>query len=169
MNSQSARPANELHEEDFQSIAVWRFITPDESEDLDADESFAVPELSPPSTGQYGSFLIAAQYELDDGTVLPGVVQVDFLNSQIEFTPSTIFAAGKSVDPLGHDTAKRLQRLLKATDTQPKRWRLRCALGNEKAVRAGAISKPGLAQALGLLAQLARLKRLRQGGSERSG
>jgi hypothetical protein len=161
VSSHSARPANQLQEEDFRSSAVWRFITPDESEELNADESFVVPELSPPGTGQYGSFLVAAQYELKGGTVLPGVVQVDILNTQIEFTPSTVFAAGRSVDPLGHDTAKKLQRLLKATDTQPKRWRLHCALDDEKTVRTGSINKPGLSQVLGLLAQLARLKRSR--------
>ena len=161
MNSHRARPANELQEEDFRSSAVWRFITSDESEDLNADESFVVPELRPPGIGQYGSFLVAAQYELEGGTVLPGVVQVDILNTQIEFTPSTVFAAGRIVDPLGHDTAKRLQRLLKATNTQPNRWRLHCALDNEKTVRTDSINKPGLSQALGLLAQLARLKRSR--------
>ena len=161
MNSHGARPANELQEEDFRAHAVWRFITPEELEDLDADESYVVPDLSPPRTGQYGSFLVAAQFDLEGGSVLPGVVQVDILSTRIEFTPSTVFAAGRSVDPLGHDTAKRLQRLLKATDTQPNRWRLQSALGNEKTVRTGLISKPGLSQALGLLAQLARLKRSR--------
>jgi hypothetical protein len=161
VNTRAARPAHELKEADFLANRVWRFITPGEFEDSNADESYVVAEADAPGTGQCGSFLVAAHYELQSGTVLPGVVQVDVLNTQIEFTPSTVFAAGKNVDPLGRDTETQLQRLLKTTGVQPIRWRLGVLLRGETATHTESIGKPGLSQAIGLLAQLARLKRSR--------
>lgn len=161
VTSPSARPANELRQQDFQAATFWRFVTPDEMENLGVDESCVRPEPHPPAAGQYGSFLVAAHYTLKGGAVLPGVVQVDLLGSQIECTPAVVFACGKGVDPLGHDTARRLQRLLKTAAVQPVAWRLIVPLGDETSVRSGSISKPGLWQTLGLLAQLARLKRAR--------
>ena len=104
MNARLCRPAHELQEADFRTSSVWRFVTPDESEALNVDESYVVAQTTAPGTGQIGSYLVAAHYQLQAGTVLPGVVQLDILDKQLEFTPSTIFVAGKSVDPLGADT-----------------------------------------------------------------
>lgn len=141
---------------------MWRFVTPDESEEFNVDESHVVAQAAAPGTGQFGSYLVAAHYQLQSGTVLLGVVQVDILDKRLEFTPSTIFVAGKSVDPLGRDTETRLRRLLKTTGVQPVRWRLGTALSTESNPRSGSIAKPGILQALGLLAQLLRLKHSRR-------
>ena len=162
MNARLCRPAHELQEADFRTSSVWRFVTPDESEALNVDESYVVAQTTAPGTGQFGSYLVAAHYQLQAGTVLPGVVQLDILDKQLEFTPSTIFVAGKSVDPLGTDTETRLRRLLKATGVQPVQWSLGTALSTESKPRSGSIAKPGVGQALGLLAQLLRLKHSRR-------
>jgi hypothetical protein len=158
MTISPARPAPEIQESDLQDCRVWRFITPGESTDPEADESYVVPETEPPGTGQFGSFLVAARYELENGSLIRGLVQVDILDKQIEFVPVTVFASGKAVDPLGRDAETRLQRILKETRVQPIRWRLDVLLAGEREPRSKAISKPGLAQAASLLAQLARLK-----------
>lgn len=161
MNTHAPRPAPEVLEADLLATRVWRFIMPGETENPDADESYAVPEVDAPGAGQYGSFLVASHYELQSGTVLPGIVQVDILNTQIEFIPSTLFASGRRVDPLGRDTERRLQRLLKTTGVQPVRWRLDVVLRGETTFRSAPIARPGFLQAAGLLAQLVRLKRSR--------
>lgn len=157
----SVRPANELPEADFQGSGVWRFVGPDEMEQFEVDESYVVLQASPPGAGEHGSYLIAARYELRNGDVLPGFVEVGVLGTRCEVTPSVIFAAGKSVEALGRDTETRLQRLLKIGNAQPVRWQLAQPLRGEAQARSGSIGRPGLSQALGLLAQLARLKRSR--------
>ncbi len=158
MTSTYVLPANELQEAHFQGSGVWRFVTPDEMKDFGVDESYVVLESCSPGVRQYGSYLLAARYELRSGDVLPGVVDVGILNTHLEFTPSTIFAAGKSVDALGHETETRLQRLLKVGNAQPIRWQLQHPLANEADRRSGPVGKPGFAQALSLLGQLVRLK-----------
>jgi hypothetical protein len=127
-------------------------------ENFGVDESYVILENCSPGVGQYGSYLLAARYELRSGDVLPGVVDVGILNTHLEFTPATIFAAGKSVDALGRETETRLQRLLKFANAQPVRWQLEHPLASETDLRCGSVGKPGFAQALGLLGQLARLK-----------
>lgn len=125
---------------------------------FNVDESHVVAEAGPPRTGHCGSYLIAARFKLTNGTVLPGMVQVDVLTSGVECTPASVFAGGKKVDPLGRETATTLQRLLKTTHTQPMGWHLDVTLVGEREARSGPIGKPGLGQALWLVAQLARLK-----------
>lgn len=161
MSIDTLRPANELQEADFRGSGVWRFVTPDEMEHFGVDESYVVQESGSPGAGQYGSYILAARYELRSGQVLPGVVDVAILNAHLEFTPSIIFAAGKSVDPLGRETEGRLQRLLKISNAQPVRWQLERPLAGEADLRAGSIGRPGISQALRLLRQLVRLKLLR--------
>jgi hypothetical protein len=163
MTASVARPAPEILERDLQDCRVWRFITPDESTDPQADESYVVPETEPPGAGQFGSFLVAARYELANGSLIRGLVQVDILDKQIEFVPVTVFASGKAVDPLGRDAEARLRRILKETGVQPVRWCLEVLLAGELEPRSKSIRKPGLAQAASLLAQLARLKLRRRG------
>jgi hypothetical protein len=161
MTTPAARPAHEIQESDLRGCRIWRFITPGESTDPEADESYVLPEPEPPGLGQFGSFLVGAQYELENGSGISGIVQVDILDTQIEFVPVTVFASGKAIDPLGRDTETRLQRILKVTGVQPVRWRLDVLLAGEYEPRSEAVSKPGFAQAASLLAQLARLRRRR--------
>jgi hypothetical protein len=161
MSPSAARPAHSLTESDLRTYSVWRFVIPEEYDDPEVDESYVVPDAQSPSAGHSGSYLVAAQYELENGTRLPGMVQVDVIDTQIEFTPVTIFVSGKTVDPLGRDTEPRLRRILKAEHVQPVRWYLDALLQGESEHRTEPISKPGLLQELGLLAQLARLKLMR--------
>jgi hypothetical protein len=141
---------------------VWRFVTPDESDEFNVDESYVLAQTTAPGAGEFGSYLVAAHVELQAGAVLPGVVQVDILDAQFVFTPVTVFAAGKSVDPLGQDAQTRLQRILKTPGAQPFRWRLDVTLIGESKPRSAPIANPGLGQALDLLAQLLRLKHSRR-------
>jgi hypothetical protein len=154
----AVRPAGDLEELDLSASQVWRFVTSDECGDLGVDESYVVAQAEAPGVGLYGSYMIAAQYSLMNGSTLPGIVQVDCLGRQIEFTPSTLFASGKSVDALGSGTEARLQRLLKTTGAQPIGWRLNVCLSGEAKPRSAAIAKPGLGQVLGLLFKLVRLR-----------
>jgi hypothetical protein len=155
------KDAPSLTPSDLAAHPVWRFLTPDEAAAAGADESCVCAEAAPPAVGAHGSYLVAATYRLRDGTTTAGLVQVDVLGARVEFDPCVIFAAGKSVEPLGHDAARRLARLLKITDAQPVGWTLAVTLGGERALRSQAIGRPGAAQVLGLLFKLARLKRMR--------
>jgi hypothetical protein len=161
MNLPPARTACDLKESDLLTHRVWRFVVPEEHDDPEVDESCVVPKSAAPGAGYSGSYLVAAHYELENGTRLSGMVQVDVIDTQIEFTPATIFASGKTVDPLGRDTAPRLRRILKAENVQPVRWHLDVLLQGESTHRTEKISKPGLLQEIGLLTQLARLKLMR--------
>lgn len=156
-----AKSASSLTHADLTAAPVWRFLTPEDEAPEGADESWVRPQAAPPRRGQPASYLVAATFRLRGGTTVPGLVQVDVLGAQVEFDPCVIFAGGKSVEPLGHDTSQRLARLLKVTDAQPVHWALDILLDGETAVREAPIGKPGAMQVLGLLFKLARLKRLR--------
>jgi hypothetical protein len=155
------KPASSLTEQDLAVHPVWRFVRPGELPDEEADESFVVAQAAAPKLGDHASYLIQASYTLDDGTRLPGIVQVDLLDQHVETTAAVLFAAGKSVEPLGGDTAARLGRILKSGPRRPVQWRLSVAIGGEPLPRVNDIPKSILAQAFGLLLQLARLKRMR--------
>lgn len=157
----TVKDAASLTPADLAAHPVWRFLTPEEAAKDGADESWVSAQVASPALGEHGSYLVAASYRLRDGTTVPGLVQVDVLGSQVEFDPCVILAGGKSVEPLGHDAAQRLARLLKVSDAQPVHWALDTLLGGETAVREAPIGKPGVMQVLGLLFKLARLKRLR--------
>lgn len=156
-----AKDASSLTAQDLAAHPVWRFITPEDATVPGADESWVIAQAAPPLFGEHGSYLVAATYALQGGAQVPGIVQVDVLGGQVECDPCVIFAGGKSVEPLGTDAARRLERLLKLPDTQPVRWRLGVLLAGETTAREQAIGKPGAAQVLGLLFKLARLKRAR--------
>lgn len=156
-----AKPASSLTPDDLAAHPVWRFLTPGDAAPDGADESWVRAQDAPPRVGEHASYLVAATYRLQSGATLPGAVQVDVLGAQVELDPCVIFAGGKSVDALGHDTAPRLARLLKASDTQPVHWALGARLGDETVMREQAMARPGAAQVLGLLFKLARLKRSR--------
>lgn len=153
-----SKSAASLSEADFSATPVWRFVAPDELTDHEADESHVLPHDKPLFPGEHASFLVRASYVLEDATLLPGIVQVDILGNNVEFTPCLVFAAGKAVDPLGAEAATRLARILKSSRAQPARWTLDVIIYGELKARSQAIRKPGIAQALGLLAQLVRLK-----------
>lgn len=157
------KPASSLAEADLATHPVWRFVLAGEIDDPEADESFVVTQSEPPKRGDHASYLVQASYTLDDGTHLPGMVQLDLLGLHVETTPAAVFAAGKSVDPLGRDTAVRLGRILQSGPRQPVQWMLGVTIDGESLPRAKAIPKGGLAQAFSLLVQLARLKRMRSG------
>lgn len=156
-----AKPASSLTPADLTAQPVWRFLTPADAAPEGADESWVRPQAAPPRRGENASYLVAATFRLQGGTTVPGLVQVDVLGNEVEFDPCVILAGGKSVEPLGHDAAQRLARLLKVNDTQPVHWALDTLLGGETAVRQAPIGKPGAVPVLGLLFKLARLKRLR--------
>ena len=153
-----SKSAASLSESDVSSTPVWRFVTPDELADHEADESHVLPHDKPLFLGDHASFLVRASYLLEDATHLRGIVQVDILGNNVVFTPCSVFAAGKEVDPLGTEAATRLARILKSSRAQPTRWTLDVLIEGESRARSQAIRKPGIAQALGLLAQLVRLK-----------
>ncbi len=155
----TGKPASSLTEQDLIDRPVWRFVQPGELPD--ADESYVVGQAAPPEQGDNASYLVGASYELDDGTRLPGIVQVDMLGRHVETTPVIAFAAGKSVEILGRDTAARLGRILKCEARRPVRWTLDVTISGESRRRGEVIPKAGLAQAFSLLVRLARLKRMR--------
>lgn len=161
MNDRIELPAHSLGEHHLLEAKVWRFLGIGESTDPDADESQVLAQEAGPSQGEYASYLVAARFKLKNGTSLPGLVQVDLLGKQVECTPVSVFAKGKAIDPLGKDTASRLERILGAKDAQPIAWQLEVHIGGEVEPRAATIARPGVLQALSLLAQLGRLHRSR--------
>lgn len=155
-------PAHALSADHFRQHRVWRFITPGESSDPDADESHVLPQTLGPAMGDCASYLVSATFTLKNQQVLLGFVEVGVLGQQLEFTPGAVFAGGKTVEALGKDTAIRLERILKTKDAQPVSWELDVCLAGEARRRKGDIARPGLAQAFALLLQLGRLGRMRQ-------
>lgn len=161
MTTVSDRPAPELDADTIASAPVWRFLTEGESTDPDADESFVRAQDTPPAIGEHASYLVAATYTLANGQRLPGLVQVDILGSHVELDPCAIYALGKQVDPLSKDAEMRLTRILHEENTRPVEWELVVSLVGENQSRREAISSSSFMRALGLLAKLVRLKRLR--------
>ncbi len=155
-------PAHALSVEHFQRYPVWRFLGSDEASDPDADESFVLPHTIGIGVGDCASYLVRATYALKSNLRLTGFVEVGALGRKLEFTPGVVFAGGKAVEVLGREAAVRLERILKAKDAQPVSWELDVCLSGEGSPRKGDIAKPGFAQALALLVQLGRLRRMRQ-------
>ncbi len=160
MNAPQEMPANLLSEQHLEHAQVWRFLAIGESADPDADESQVRADQAP-GIESTGSFLVASTFTLKAGARLQGLVQVDVLSGRIEFTPCTVFAKGRPVTALGRDTASRIARILRIEGAQPVSWQLDVLLAGEQTYRHGVIARPGLLQALGLLAQLGRLRRAR--------
>jgi hypothetical protein len=158
-------PAHQLSANHLQQARVWRFLVEGESTDPWADESQVRAQELPPQLGEYASYLLAATFTLKGGATLPGIVQVDILGTQVECTPVAVFANGKSVDPLGRETATRLGRILKIDDAQPVFWQLEVVLQGERTRHQARVERPGALQALGLFAQIVRLHRSRRGGN----
>lgn len=145
-------------------VPVWRFLKAGESTDPEADESWVRACAQPPGAGEHASYLVRAGFELASGHTLTGLVQVDVLGPHLEFTPCVLFAGGRSVDVLARETPQRLRRLLHADHGRPRRWRLEVPLRQEDRCREGTLTGSTLLEALGLLARLARLHRLRRPG-----
>lgn len=145
----------------LQIARVWRFLAPGESDDPDADESQLRAQQHPPSLGEHASYLVGAVFTLKSGIRLPGLVQVGVLGQQVECTPDSVFAGDKVVSALGNDTAARIERILNVANAQPVAWELDVVITGEASPRSDRIARPGAWQALGLLAQLVRLRRTR--------
>jgi hypothetical protein len=161
MDTASDRPAPMLDASAVETSPVWRFLAAGESSAPDADESFVRSQATAPAIGEFASYLVAATYTLSSGVKLPGLVQVDVLGRVIEFTPSTIYASGKQVDPLASDAEIRLTRLLRKEGTKPAHWQLNVTLVGESNPRSEPIASSGFLRAMGLKSKLARLKPLR--------
>ncbi len=161
MHPDSERPAPLLDQDAVAVSPVWRFLQPGESTDPDADESYVRSSNTPPSPGEYASYLIRATFAFDHELNLPGLVQVDIIGQTVEFTPCSVFASGKAVDPLAKDAAVRLTRILKQEVSPARRWTLDVVLKGERDHRTQPLSGSSLIEALGLLAKLGRLRRLR--------
>jgi hypothetical protein len=162
MGDRIEQPAHALSAEDFQRYPVWRFLGPDEACDPDADESFVVPHTIGIGVGDDATYLVRATYALKSRTHLPGFVELGVIGRKLEFTPGVVFAGGKAVEALGREAAVRLERILKTKDTQPVAWELDVCLAGEDRPRKADIAKPGYGQALALLVQLGRLRRMRR-------
>lgn len=161
MHRRIEMPAHQLTEGDLMQSPVWRFMASGEALDPDADESYVCTHEAGPLLGEYASYLISATFKLKSGYLLPGFVEVAVLGNRVECTPGAVFAGGKAVEALGKDSALRIQRILKLDDTQPVAWELDVAICGEQARRQRSIEKPGILQALALLAKLVRLHRSR--------
>lgn len=146
---------------DAEAIAqhpVWRFLLDGESTDPAADESCVRPTNTPPGRGDYASYLLAARYTLDDGTQLPGLVQVDILGQRVDTTPCAILIGQRQIDPLDKTAPHRLARLLHRKPSRPVHWQLAVVLAGERVARRGKVGRPGLLLSLLLLWRLIRLK-----------
>lgn len=149
-------PVTMLTAENLRQFPVWSYLLDGEG-DEGIDESFVAPANEMPPAGAYGSFVIAATYQLRDATKLPGAVQLDQLGTKRHFTPILIHAAGKGLDPLAPDIAKRLTRLRKTPSGPPIRWTLDIRLPDAKAPASGRIHQSRALQALALLTRLVSL------------
>lgn len=161
MNPLLEKPAHQLSESDFRQAPVWRFMELEEASSTNDDESYVCVHEAGPLLGEHASYLISATFTLKSGYLLPGFVEVAVLGNRVECTPGAVFAGGKVVEALGKDSALRIQRILKLDDAQPVAWELDVAICGEQARRQRSIEKPGILQALALLAKLVRLHRSR--------
>ncbi len=150
-------PANMLTASHLQTHPVWQFCGDAES-DADYDESYIEPCENTLALGAFGSYLVAANYQLANGDVLPGAVQLDLLGAKVYFTPSTIYAKEKSIDPLAHDASVRLTRITKTSNTQPVQWTLAVSFNGEQNLRSGKIARTRWITALSLLIHLIGLR-----------
>ncbi|MEY4561666.1 MAG: hypothetical protein RLZZ618_943 [Pseudomonadota bacterium] len=154
MNDAEAVSAPQLTEAHLQRHPVWQFNA-DHEDAADESQLTPVPGL-PPDT--WGSFIVSATFTLENGRELPGAVQVDSLGTKLVCTPAFIWAGGKGVEALGHDTALRLARLTKASGTRPLAWQLAVAVGGELTPRRGRIARFQWLQAFGLVLRLISLR-----------
>ena len=143
----------------LQRHPVWQFNT-DHEDAADESQLTPVPSLPPDI---WGSFIVSATFTLENGSELPGAVQVDNLGKKRVCTPAFIWAGGKSVEALGHDTELRLGRLTKASGTRPLAWQLAVTVGNEPSRRRGRIARFRWMQAFGLVLRLVALRFQRRG------
>ncbi|MBC3832525.1 hypothetical protein H8K33_13540 [Undibacterium amnicola] len=150
-------PANMLTASHLKTHPVWQFCGDAES-DADYDESYVKPCEEALALGAFGSYLVAANYQLANGDVLPGAVQLDLLGAKVHFTPSTIYVKEKSIDPLAHDASVRLTRITKTSNTQPVQWTLAVHFDGEQNLRSGKIAKTRWVTALSLLVRLVVLR-----------
>jgi hypothetical protein len=156
MRSSPPVPVNTLTTENLRQFPVWRYLDDDEGGE-DTDESFVTPADEAPSSGAYGSYVVAATFLLHGGDRLPGAVQLDQLGAKRQFTPILIHAADKCQDPLAADITSHLARLRKVPGGPPVRWTLDIPLPGDKAPASGRIARSRFLKALGLLAQLVSL------------
>jgi len=156
MNSPAPLPVHALTAENLRVFPVWAYLLDDEGEE-GIDESYVKPMAAPPAIGSYGSYVLSATIMLRGGDLLPGAVQLDQLGTKRLFTPILIHAAGKSLDPLAEDVAKRLSRLRKTPSGAPIRWTLAITLPGDKAPASGRIAGSRWLKALTLLTRLVSL------------
>lgn len=148
----SPLPFPELTAERLQAQPVWRFLGDDDFPGTDESCLQATARL--PAKGDYGSFVVAADYQLSDGRQLPGAVQWDQLGERVTCTPVLLFAGQKALNPYDNDLPRRLARLLRSPDLHPIRWTLRVAPPGERHLRSGRIPRSRLWRALSLLLEL---------------
>lgn len=139
------KPYAKLKREDFESTPVWTW-SPDDDGDGAAtplaasDESFVQP--TPHATiprHPFAQFIVAARYELRDGTPMPGFAEVTVADDRVAVQPTTVFLLDRHLRVPGVETNRLLSRYTKSPGNHPAHWTLNVCVDGEATPRAGTI------------------------------
>ncbi len=135
------RSIRKIARADFLAYPVWEWaINEDHTHGL--GESFVRPtDLASLPTGVARQYIVGATVTLNDGSALPGCVEVALRNKKAHMAPMFIFLQDRHLDFGGAETRTVLGHYLKRADAHPVRWQLAVPLDGEAAPRQGAVRR----------------------------
>jgi hypothetical protein len=140
------KPFRKLKRIDFEQSPIWEWSMEEEAEVSDQaadarDESFVRPtDHTEVPMADFAQFIVAASYELKDGSRFPGAVEVTVAQGQVACQPLFVFMIDRQLQVPGVETNRLLTRYTKAIDNYPIKWQLAVNIQGESAVRAENIS-----------------------------
>lgn len=133
------RSIRKIARADFVAYPVWEWaINEDHTHGL--GESFVRPtELASLPLEPVRQYIVSATVTLNDGSLLPGCVEVSLRNKKPHMAPMFIFLQDRHLDFGGAETRTVLSHYIKRADARPVRWQLAVAVDGEATPRQAAV------------------------------
>ncbi len=134
------KPFTKLKRVDFENNPIWEWIQDESNDEDEIDESFVQPtEHIHVPTEAFAQFIVAANIELKDGSLFPGIAEVTVADSNAAIQPTVVFMLDRKLQIPGLETNRLLTRYTQSLDNYPVGWKLNVLIEGEQERRSGEI------------------------------